>query len=152
MSSTKRGLKAVAILEASKGLISLIVGLGIHELTGKDIALVMESLLSHLHLNPGSQIPEVILQGASTLSNSNLTLIAIGALAYSVIRFVEAYGLWNEFIWTEWFALVSGGIYLPFEFYEVVMRKDGLSVFVLSINIVVVWYMYTQLWGNRRDI
>lgn len=151
MPNTKSGLKAVAILEASKGLISLIVGLGIHELAGKNIQKILESLLSQFHLNPASHFPSIILHEASFLTHSNLTLIALGAVFYSAIRLVEAYGLWNKFIWTEWFALLSGAIYLPFEIYEVIVHMGVLSVLVLLINMAIVWYMYSLLRGKPQQ-
>ena len=151
MSNKKNGLKAVAILEASKGLISLIVGLGIHQLADKNIQQMMESLLSQLHLNPANHLPGIINHEVSFLTNSNLTLIAIGAIVYSAIRLIEAYGLWNGLIWTEWFALLSGAIYLPFEIYEVIVHTGALSIIVLSINVAIVWYMYSLLRGSRQE-
>jgi uncharacterized membrane protein (DUF2068 family) len=152
MRNADNGLKVVAIFEAFKGIVSLAVGLGIHEIAGKNIQQIMESLLSHLHLNPGSRIPGVMLHEASLFSNSSLTIIAAGALAYSMVRLIEAYGLWKGYLWVEWFALISGVIYIPLELYEVVAHKSGLSVLVLSINVVVVWYMYLLVREKPRDI
>jgi len=148
MSNIKKGLKIVAILEALKGFTSLIVGLGIHQLAGKNIQQMLGSLLYQLHLNPVSYLPSIILHKASFLNSSNLMLITLAAVVYSTIRLVEAYGLWNGLIWTEWFALFSGALYLPFEVYEVIVHTGALSIIVLSINIVVVWYMYSLLRGK----
>lgn len=152
MSSNKKGLKVVAVLEALKGLIALFVALSIHELAGKNIQKMLESLLGYFHLNPTSNLPAIILHKASFINNSNLTLMTIAAIVYTIIRLVEAYGLWNELVWTEWFALISGGIYLPFEIYEVIVHTGVLSVLVLSINIAVVWYMYSLLRGKPSSI
>lgn len=148
MSNIKNGLKAVAILEASKGVISLIVGMAIHQLAGKNIQKTLESLLSQFHLNPASYLPSIILHKASFLNNSNLMFITLVTVVYSAIRLIEAYGLWNGLIWTEWFALISGAIYLPFEIYEVIVHTGALSILVLSINVAIVWYMYWLLRGK----
>ncbi|GGZ06372.1 MULTISPECIES: DUF2127 domain-containing protein [Shewanella] len=147
MVKADKGLRVVALLEASKGVLSLIVGLGIHALAGKDLKQSCELLLTHLHLNPASHLPGIFLHAAESLGNINLTLIAIGALVYSCIRFVEAYGLWHSMVWTEWFALVSGGIYLPFEAYEVVVHHNLLSIATLAVNLLIVGYM---AWLLRR--
>lgn len=152
MSSNKKGLKVVAVLEALKGLIALFVALSIHELAGKNIQKMLESLLGYFHLSPTSNLPAIILHKASFINNSNLTLITIAVIVYTIIRLVEAYGLWNELVWTEWFALISGGIYLPFEIYEVIVHTGVLSILVLSINIAVVWYMYSLLRGKPSSI
>ena len=149
MSNIKSGLKAVAVLEASKGMMALIVGVCIHQLAGKNIQQILESLPSQLHLNSISGLSNIILNNATFLNNFNLTFITIGAVVYSAVRLAEAYGLWNELVWTEWFALLSGAIYLPFEVYEVIVHTGILSIFVLSINVAIVWYMYVLLRGKK---
>ncbi|MFT6978268.1 MAG: uncharacterized membrane protein (DUF2068 family) [Shewanella psychromarinicola] len=68
------------------------------------------------------------------------------------MRFIEAYGLWHNMRWTQWFALLSGAIYLPFEFYEMMSHFSLLSVIVLLINLVVVMYMYFVLFPLRASI
>ncbi|MEH6453702.1 MAG: DUF2127 domain-containing protein [Psychromonas sp.] len=139
------GLKAIAIIEASKGLVALLVGLGAHELAGQNLKQVAERLVEHLHLNPASQLPGVILHAVSEVNSSNLAFIAIGATVYSIIRFIEAYGLWRNYRWTEWFAFFSGAIYLPFEIYEIYTHQNLMSVVVLIFNLFVVGYMYNIL-------
>lgn len=149
MSKASKGLKIVALFEGAKGLLSLIVGFGIHELSGQSVQPILERALRHLHLNPASHFPSLIIQQARLVTHSNLSLIALGALIYAIIRLVEAYGLWRGLLWTEWFALISGAIYLPFELYEVVVHRNGITVLVLLINIVIVWYLYSLLQARR---
>ena len=147
----KKGLKAVASLEALKGLASLIVGFGLPALGGHDIHQAAAFIVSHSHLNPANEIATAFLHAADTLADTNMLLITLGACAYSLIRFVEAYGLWHSLLWTEWFALLSGAIYLPFEVYELFVHANGLSLAVLLINIVVVGYMAYILYAKKQE-
>lgn len=48
------GLRALATFEAVKGVIVLLLGLGILGLLHKDVEAAAESLLLHLHINPDS--------------------------------------------------------------------------------------------------
>jgi uncharacterized membrane protein (DUF2068 family) len=141
----QNGLKPIAVFEALKGVIALLAGLGLHELAGDNVAQVIDVLVTHLHLNPASEIPSVFIHAASEVTDSRIVLISLGALLYSIIRFVEAYGLWHSLRWTEWFALVSGGIYLPFEAYEIVVNSNVLSVALFAINFIIVSYVYITL-------
>ncbi|NVK72674.1 MAG: DUF2127 domain-containing protein [Oceanospirillaceae bacterium] len=150
MTSSKKGLKAIAMIEAFKGLMSLVVGFGIHLLAGENLQKIAESIVSHAHLNPASHYPSVFIHAASSITDSNMTLIALGALAYSLVRFVEAYGLWKAFVWTEWFALVSGAIYLPFEIYEIMFHPHLLTICVFLLNVIVVCYMASVLYSKRH--
>lgn len=152
MSKRKNGLKVIALLEASKGLVSLVVGLGIHKLAGTNVQKFLESFLEHLHLNPANRLPGIILHESNLLTSFNLTLIAMGAVVYSVVRLVEAYGLWHALTWTEWFALLSGAVYIPFEIYEVVVHPGTINILALTINVAVVWYMYTVVRGTSESI
>jgi uncharacterized membrane protein (DUF2068 family) len=141
MTSTRSGLRVIAAIEACKGLTSFLVALGLHELTGRNLQQMAEALVSHAHLNPASHLPGIFIQAVGTLPSVDLTLLAFGALAYSAVRLIEAYGLWKGLVWTEWFALGSGAIYLPFEIYEMVAHSSLLSVAVFVLNVIVVGYM-----------
>lgn len=150
MASPQKGLKAVAILEATKGILALLVGLGLHVLAGENLQMIAEAIVNHLHLNPTSELPSIFIHAASTITNSNVKIFAIAAVFYSVVRFIEAYGLWRSFVWIEWFAFLSGAIYLPFEIYEIVAHLSYLAIAMFLINIVVVWYMARTLWQGYQ--
>ncbi len=72
-------------------------------------------------------------------------------LTYSTVRFVEAWGLWHRRVWAEWFALLSGALYLPLEILKVAERADWERVAVLAINVAIVLYMlYIRVREARR--
>jgi uncharacterized membrane protein (DUF2068 family) len=136
------GLRAVASLELTKGLAVLLLGFGAVSLVHKDAWDVAEALLRFLHVNPDHhRYAQVFLNLADNLTDAKLWAMAGGALAYSIVRFVEAYGLWRERAWAEWFALISGTLYVPFEVYELIRRQTLIHVAVLLINLAVVFYM-----------
>ncbi|WP_108945907.1 DUF2127 domain-containing protein [Shewanella halifaxensis] len=141
MSSVNRGLKAVALLEATKGLITVLVIFELHKLAGDNIQQVVEALIAHLHFNPANHLVQEVVSKAGEITAGNIQLVMFGASLYALIRFVEAYGLWHSLVWTEWFALLSGAIYLPFELYELFHKPNLLTAAVLLINLVVVGFM-----------
>lgn len=139
----KKGLKLVALIEGTKGVLALIAAFGLHELAGGNIHRSVESLVQRLHLNPASHYSGVVVGELSAISYSNLTLVAMGAFAYAVVRFIEAYGLWHELAWVEWFALLSSALYIPFEVFELIVNPGVLSVIVIAVNSVIVGYLAT---------
>jgi len=78
-----------------------------------------------------------------------LAVLAMGAIAYSTARFIEAYGLWRERRWAEWFAVVAGGLYIPIELYELVRRVTWIRFGLLAINVAIVVYLARVLWRTR---
>lgn len=144
------GLRAVAFLEMLKGLAVLAAGFGLFALRHKDIGDVAERLVEHLHLNPAHHFEQIFIQAADRVSDRKVLAIAIGAFVYTVVRFVEAYGLWNAKVWAEWFAIISGSLYLPLEILEIAKHADRLRWAVLLINIFVVLYMIYVRWDSRK--
>jgi uncharacterized membrane protein (DUF2068 family) len=49
--------------------------------------------------------------------------------------------LWRERAWAEWLAVLSGGIYLPFEIYELAKGLTALRITLFAVNVLVVVYM-----------
>ena len=139
--SKSAGLRAVAIFEAFKGGIVLLLELGLLTLIHKDAGEVAEHFVRLLHLNPEKHMSQAIVSAASKLTDGKLWAIAAGGLAYATVRFVEAYGLWHRRVWAEWFALLSGCLYLPWEIYELAEKSTPLRAVILATNLAIVVYM-----------
>jgi uncharacterized membrane protein (DUF2068 family) len=141
-------VRAAAAIEAFKGALVLVAGFGVLSFIHHDAQRLAEQLVTHLHLNPASHYPRIFIDAAANVSDSRLWLLTALAGAYASVRFVEAYGLWRGRRWAEWFAAVSGAIYVPVEVYEMTKSVNGLSVGSLLVNLVVVGFMVNAL---RRD-
>jgi uncharacterized membrane protein (DUF2068 family) len=139
----RKMLRSVAILELSKGLLVLLVGLGLLSLShrGLDFESIAKNLLGVLHLSRGRHLSEVFLKAAARLGDTSLLRVAIFAGVYSAMRFVESYGLWKQRVWAEWLALISGASYLPLEIYELNRRANAVKWTVFLLNLVIVLYM-----------
>jgi uncharacterized membrane protein (DUF2068 family) len=138
----RAALRTVASLELTKGLVVLLLGFGAVTLVRKDAWDIAEAVLRFLHVNPDHHhYAQVFLNLADNLTDAKLWALAAGATAYSIVRFIEAYGLWRERTWAEWFALISGALYVPVEAYELVRRPNLIYAAVLFINLAIVFYM-----------
>ena len=143
------GLHVVAIFEASKGVLVLLVGLGLLSLVHHSAQNAGEKIVERFHLNPAHEHPRILIYAATHLDNSHLRLLAVAALLYSTMRFIEAYGLWRMRGWAEWFAIVSGGVYLPLELYELIHRATAVKAMVFVVNAVIVAYLVYFRWSRR---
>ena len=120
------------MFEAIKGVAVLAAGFGVLTLLNKDAVEIAEHWVRKLHMDPEGHLSMVFLRAAEKVTDANLWAAAAGALAYSTVRFVEAYGLWNARVWAEWFALLSGCLYLPWEIYEVIAHPTSLKYGLLA--------------------
>ena len=138
--TSKAGLRTVAGFEAAKGALVLVLGITVLALHShvQDLA---ENLLYHLHIDFDRRVGHMMLNAASTISDARWWTIGAAVGTYTSVRFIEAWGLWNRRVWAEWFALLSGTMYLPWELLKLVERVDWDRIAVLVINLAIVLYM-----------
>jgi uncharacterized membrane protein (DUF2068 family) len=148
--TTATGLRAVAIYEAAKGTLVLVAGFGLLSLVPQDVQYFAEQLISHLHLNPAKGYPRIFIDAASHVTSTRLWLFAGFALGYAAIRWIEAYGLWMGRRWAEWFAVLSGAIYVPAEVYGLLRHVTWTKVLLLTVNVCIVVYLIQVLSRSRR--
>lgn len=144
------GLRTVALYEATKGILVLVAGLGLLRLVHRDLQESAERLVRHLHMSPAAHYPRIFLQLTARATDGWLWALAGAALAYALLRFTEAYGLWRGRAWAAWLGAISGGIYVPFEAVEIFRKVSTLRVAFLIINLLVIGYLILQLVRRRR--
>ncbi len=129
----------------------MLVGCGLLTFIHQDLHLAAEQLVRHIHLNPARHYPRIFIDLAQHVSDGQLWILAISALLYSGVRFVEAYGLWLQKQWAEWFAVLTGGMYIPVELFEVIRKTTWPRVTVLSVNVGIVAYLVYIMYQSRQE-
>jgi len=137
----EKGIRTVAVFEAFKGLIILIAGFAIFKLVHQDLQVIADQIVRHLHMNPARHYPRIFLDAVAGLSDARIRNLAIFAFFYSIARFIEAYGLWYYKTWAEWFAILSGGIYIPIELIGLFRHATIVKGSVFVINLFIVLYL-----------
>lgn len=143
------GVRLVGALEAAKGALVLLAGMGLLSLIHRDIQVVAEHIVRFGHLNPASHYPKIFIDAASRMTDARLWGLAAAAAVYSIVRFIEAYGLWHERLWAEWFAMIASGVYLPVEVYELARHWTWIKTAIFATNVAIVLYM---LYAIRHPI
>jgi uncharacterized membrane protein (DUF2068 family) len=140
----------VATFEAIKGIVVLALGLGLLSLLHRDVEQAAEELLTHLHINPDRRLAHAFLNAASRLTDARLWAIFGASIAYAAVRFTEAWGLWKRRVWAEWFALLSGALYLPWEILKAAEHPTWIHLAVFGVNLAILLYMlYIRITAYR---
>jgi uncharacterized membrane protein (DUF2068 family) len=148
---SKSGLRVVSLLEAAKGLLVLLTGFGLLAFIHKDLNLAAEQLVRHFHLNPASHYPRIFIDLANHLNAGKLWAMAFAAPIYSVVRFVEAFGLWLDREWAKWFGLLTAGLYVPIELFKVIRGATWPKLTVFIVNVGIVGYLAYVLYQSRLN-
>lgn len=150
VASERRAIRAVAALEATKGIVVLLAATGLLSLLHRDVHAIAEQLVAHAHLNPASGYPRIFVDAASRLQDTRLLLLAFGAAGYAGIRLLEAWGLFRQRSWAEVLAAGSGAVYVPFEVVELLRHPGWTGAALLALNVAVVALMLRALRQRRR--
>ena len=149
--SHKYGLRTVAVFEIIKGLSVLALCLILLSLLHRDLSSVVDQLTTWLRVSPDSRVADWFYELADRTTGQGIWTAAAVGLVYSAGRFIEGYGLWHQRHWAEWFAVISGAIYVPFELFALIAHPNWTKLVVLILNIVVVLYILRILIESRRE-
>ncbi|WP_108016595.1 DUF2127 domain-containing protein [Acidovorax sp. CF316] len=147
----RQALRAIAAFEALKGFAALAASLGFVGLLPHDLHHIVASLIGHIGLAPGDRYPAMVLTDIDHLMGTNLKPLLLAAAAYVLVRFAEAYGLWQDRWWGEWLGALSGALYIPFELWHFAHRPSVASAAVALANMAIVGFLGQQLWRRRRQ-
>ncbi len=139
------GLAVIAVFKLVKGMLLLLVGLGLLKLMHADIATLFSRLIEALHLNADSRIIHALVLKVDALQPHSVLVAGLVSLGYAGMLLLEGIGLWLERSWAAYLTVISTSLLLPFELYEVIDRVSMLRIGALLLNLVIVLYLVGQL-------
>ena len=145
-------LRAIAIFESGKGLLVLAIGVGLLFFLDQNLEVSVVDVLRHMRLDPASRMPHMVVELAHRTTGFDFRVVAGVSALYAAVRFTEAYGLWFDRAWGEWIGALSGGIYLPFEANEAIIRPTWMHLVLLLGNLVIVVFLTFHLWKRKHHV
>jgi uncharacterized membrane protein (DUF2068 family) len=111
---------------------------------------IIRSLFSQLGFTVNHTLVDK-LQDLLHVSQSKLTLIALGITALAVVSAVEAFALWQAKRWGEYFAMIVTSLGLPVEVYELTNSITATKAVLFALNLLLVVYLVysRRLFGAR---
>lgn len=143
------GLRAIALVEAAKGLLALTTASGLELLGPAPLRTAVHALIRHFELST-TEGPLAWLAGA--ISSGTVHATAAVAAVYGVLHAIEAWGLWRDKAWASWLGCLAAAVYLPFDVYALWRHPGWPSVLVTVINVVIVWVLARDLFRRRAPL
>ncbi|SJN29043.1 hypothetical protein CZ794_06370 [Psychrobacter sp. JB385] len=79
-------------------------------------------------------------------ASKNWPIFLLLIVAYASLRFVEAYGLWQDRTWAYWFGVLGYGIFIPIELYYLLANPfDWFNFAILVLNVLIVIVVYRNM-------
>ncbi|WP_226858482.1 DUF2127 domain-containing protein [Diaphorobacter aerolatus] len=150
-SRLRQAIKAVAVFEALKGLAALLGLLGLLSLLHHDLHRLVVELIGHFGLSPDSRYPHIVVNAVDKLIGTPTHAIVLLGCTYIAIRWVEAWGLWHDKAWGEWFGALSSGIYIPLEVRHIMIDRHWQGVAVLALNVALMLVLLWRIRDRKRS-
>ncbi len=144
-------LRSIALFEAAKGALAFAAGCGLISLRHTDLHAAVDAVLLRHGIDPETHYRRLFIESVARATHQHAGQIIAIAFVYALIRFAEAYGLWREKHWAEWFAVISAGIYLPLEVAHLLRHTTEVTIVVTLVNILIILYLAKLLLQQRAE-
>ena len=141
-------LYGIAVFKLGKGLLFTLLALGVYTLSDNNLPEEFRSLLQWFHLDPERKFFVRLASQLANISESRMVYVALGTFIYSLVAWIEGFGLLLRMQWACWLTIAEGAFFIPIEIYELNHTfSRGLTI-ILILNIIIVWYLFR----NRHRI
>ncbi len=141
-------LLLIGLFKLFKGVLLLCVGIGALRLLHKDVSAVVLHWVDILHVDPDNRFIHSLLVRAFGVNAQQLKAISAGTFFYSSLLLTEGTGLLLRKRWAEYFTVISTGVFIPLEIYEIFHRFTWTKIWVLAVNVAIVWYLVRRIRQN----
>ena len=145
------GLRTIALIETAKGLLVFAATCGLLSLSNTDLHVAADAFLLRHGIDPERYYMRAFIETLARATHHHQGQIAAVGFAYSLIRFAEGYGLWQGKHWAEWFAVLSAGVYLPWEFMHFARHPRPFTAGVILFNLALIIYLARLLARQRAE-
>ena len=146
------GLILIALFKLVKAVALIAVGIGALKYLHKDLAQSVMHWVDVLRVDPDSRFIHPILAKCFSVTPKQLKEVSAGTFFYAALLLTEGIGLLLRKHWAEYFTIITTGLLLPLEGYELAKHVTVTKVIVLLVNAAIVWYLIARVRsrGHRR--
>jgi uncharacterized membrane protein (DUF2068 family) len=142
-------LLLIALFKLFKGFLLLAVAIGALKLLHKDVADSIEHWVRILRVDPRNHYIHLLLSKLFSVTPNQLKELSAGTFIYSALLLTEGVGLFLRKRWAEYFTVISTGLLIPLEVYEMAEHLTIAKAAVFVINVLIVWYLIARLRHER---
>lgn len=145
-----RWIQLIGGFKLLKGVLFILLGIGVLKLEHRDIVDVLERWLTDWHFDPESRFVNLILDKAALIDAHRIKQIGIAIFCYAGLDFLEGTGLVLEKTWAEYLTLILTASFLPWEFFEILRHPTWVKASLTLVNVLVVIYLAFYVQRNLR--
>ena len=139
------GLVVIGIFKLVKAIALVFVGFGAIHYMRSDLRDSVTHWIEVFRVDPDNRYIHKLLEKIFAVTPKQLRELSVGTFIYAAILGTEGIGLLTRKHWAEYFTIISTGIFIPLELYELIRKFTPIKVGVLALNVAIVWYLVANL-------
>ncbi len=135
----------IGLFKLAKALLLIAVGIGSLRLLHKDLGNTVMHWIQVLRFDPDNRFIHGILVKIFRVTPKQLKELSVGTFLYAAVFLTEGTGLLLRKHWAEYFTIISTGLFIPLEIYELARHFTIVKLAVTVINVLIVWYLVARV-------
>jgi uncharacterized membrane protein (DUF2068 family) len=145
-------LLLIALFKLTKGILLLVVGVGVLKLLHRDVADTVAHWVDILRVDPDNRYIHRLLARALLVTPAQLKAASVGTFIYSGLLLTEGIGLLLRRRWAEYFTIITTAGLVPLEIYEILHHLTAAKIVVFAVNVAIVVYLIVRVRSvNNED-
>ena len=140
----------IGLFKLFKALLLIATGIGAIKLLHKDLAGTAMHWVQVLRVDPDNRYIHGILVRIFRVTPKQLRELSLGTFIYAGLFLTEGFGLLLRKHWAEYFTIITTGLFIPLELYEVARHFTVTKVVVTAINVLIVWYLVVRVRSRSK--
>ena len=138
-------LLLIGLFKLVKGVSLLIIAFGLLRLLHRDVAEVTQHWIEVLRVDPDNRFIHRALIKVFNVTPKQLKELSAGTFVYAAIFLTEGTGLLLRKHWAEYMTLISTGLFIPLEVYEIHRHFTMVKLAVTLVNVLIVGYLAVRI-------
>jgi uncharacterized membrane protein (DUF2068 family) len=140
----------IGLFKLVKALLLIAVGIGSIRYLHKDLGSTVMHWIQLLRFDPDNRFIHGILVRIFRVTPKQLKELSVGTFLYAGVFLTEGMGLLLRKHWAEYFTIISTGLFIPLEIYELARHFTILKLAVTAINVLIVWYLVARVRSRSK--
>jgi len=134
-------LRLIIFEKGLLGVLAVLLSAGLLSLVHRDLELFALDLAAALNLDTDNRFLNLVFEQLMDVKTSTLVGVSIVGFIYSILNFVEAFGLAMGYRWAEYLTVIATAMFIPFEVYELFVELTLFRVTALVINLLILVFL-----------
>ena len=140
----------IGLFKLFKALLLIIVGIGAIKFLHKDLSATVLHWVQVLRVDPENRYLHGILVRIFRVTPKQLKELSVGTFIYAGLFLTEGMGLLLRKHWAEYFTIITTGLFIPLEIYELAKHFTVVKLAVTVVNVLIVWYLVARVRGRSK--